>query len=86
MDFFKSIIFLTFAFYSDLGRKKSMILVIVLIVIDLVFGLFDLEFHGALVTVYRISTIMSRLLMSVSVGIAIHEKYVDKQARGVEEI
>ncbi len=69
-------ILLFLAFWKNLGKKRSFILFAILLIMDIVFG------HLFLNRPEMIVTLLSRLAIDVTIGLAIKGKYDDKAARG----
>ena len=78
----KILVLLLLAFWKDLGKKRTYILFVVLLLLDIgIGGLlilnmlnkgFDFSFVG----------VVTALIVDVTVGLAIHGKYADKAERG----
>jgi hypothetical protein len=64
---------------KDLGKRNSMILLAVMIVIDLI--VFFTSFEQSVMT-YKLTAMLSKLVADGTVGLAIRGKYDDKDARG----
>ena len=69
------------ALWKDLGKRNSMILLAVLIVIDLI--VFFTSFEQSVMT-YKLTATLSKLVADGTVGLAIRGKYYDKDARGTK--
>lgn len=75
------VLFLVLAFWPNLGKRATWILFIVLVILNLVGG-FLWTNSGSDVAVFRVISVLSRLLFLGTVGLNIRGKYEDKDARG----
>ena len=84
------IILAVLAFGKDLGKKRTWMLFWVLVAVDFLYSIISYMFPGALdvtdnvMTVFRMESLFSRLIMDVTIALAIRGKYVDKEARGTK--
>ncbi len=76
----KIILILALAFAKDLGRRNSRIIFCVLLTVELIYG-FLFAPRGFL-PVSIIVLVLSRLIMTGVIGLAIKGKYEDKASRG----
>ena len=76
----KFLILMILTFAKDLGKRNTWILFGILLAVDLVFALF-IQTTGSFIVI-RITNVLSRLLMTGTIGLAIKGKYDDKDARG----
>ena len=76
----KVVLLSVLAFKPDLGKRNTWIIFGVILAIDLIFGF--LYQSPSNMTAYRFATVLPRLFMDGTIGLAIKGKYDDKDARG----
>lgn len=78
----KLIALLVLTFQSDLGRRRSMVIYTIIIVLDLTFEV--LRATPGSIWYLQASAALSRLLMDTTIGLAIAAKFRDKARRAAE--
>lgn len=78
----KVLILLLMTFWKDLGEKNSWILFSIVLIIDMAYGIIFAP-RNTLVFVIAADT-LATLVLDGTIGLAIRNKYADKQARGTE--
>ncbi len=78
----KIAVLLVLVFWKDLGKQNSRILFRFLLFLDLFYGLFFV-FNKTMLYVVIPDT-LANLLLDATIGLAIHGKYADKDARGTK--
>ena len=76
----KTILLLVLAFRKNLGKSVSWIIFGIILAIDLIYS--PLWISPASLAVVRVTMTLSRLIMTVTIGMAIRSKYADKKERG----
>lgn len=80
--FAKIIVLAILAFTEDMGKKTTWIIYGILAVVDLIYAVLFPPVHAS--GIFRVLPILSRLLVTASIGLAIGGKYADKEARGTD--
>ena len=80
--FLKIISLIVLTFTENMGKKTTWYVYYILLAIDLIYGILfpPLNLSKAL----QFTTVLSRLLLTGSIGLMIHGKYTDKEARGAK--
>ncbi|MBP5288273.1 MAG: hypothetical protein J6Z79_00180 [Clostridia bacterium] len=72
---------LVLTFVKDLGKRNSMIVLCVLLLLELVQGIVSFDVNEVLSSIVGN---LSRLVLAGTIGIAMSAKYADKEARGTK--
>ena len=81
----KILILLVLALWKDLGKKKTVILFLVLVGLEIAASVLLFFYHPSPSLIpYKIIGVISRLVMLGAVGLAIRGKYKDKESRGTK--
>lgn len=75
----KILVLLFLAMGKDIGKRKTWLLFVIIISMDLIIGSLS---SGSDLMIFRIIGLVSRLAMDGSIGLAVYGKYMDKDNRG----
>ncbi len=75
----KALLLLALAYWKNLGKQKSWILFIALLVLDILYGWFFGDIAGY--AVFKVISILTSLILDGTIGLSLAGKYADKDLR-----